>query len=39
MAFRKKLSAKASKRSFTKHATKINAKNFRPPPKRGGYRL
>jgi hypothetical protein len=39
MKYRKKLSRKRSKKSFTKGAIKVNRKNYRAEPMRGGIRL
>ena len=39
MAYRKKISKKRSKKMFTKNALRVNGKNTRPAPLRGGYRL
>lgn len=38
MAYRKKMSKKRSRRSFTKGAMRVKKKNF-AAPMRGGYRL
>nr|QJB19081.1 MAG: hypothetical protein [Microvirus sp.] len=39
MRKRSKLSSKKSKRMFSKHAVKVNSKNLRANPMRGGYRV
>lgn len=39
MARRYKMSRKASKRSFTRNAVRVKARNFSPAPMRGGIRL
>lgn len=39
MAYRKKMSRKASKRSFSKAGSYTHRKNVAPPPMRGGGRL
>lgn len=39
MAFRKKLSRKASRKKFTKGANRVHRKNVDDRPMRGGIRL
>ncbi len=39
MAYRKKISRKKSRRSFTKGAMRVSGKNTRSKPMRGGIRL
>jgi len=39
MAYRKKMSKRNSKRSFSKHASRTHRKNLSPAPMRGGIRL
>lgn len=39
MAFRSKIGRSKSRKSFTRGATRINARNFAPGPMRGGIRL
>lgn len=39
MAYRKAMSPKASKRTFTKGALNVHPKNTQPIPQRGGLRL
>jgi hypothetical protein len=38
MAYRKKMSRKASRKNFTKNAMRVKGKNY-AMPMRGGYRL
>lgn len=39
MAYRKKMTRKNSKKSFSKYASRTNTKNLRGAPMRGGIRL
>lgn len=39
MAYRKKMSRKRSRRSFSKGASRTHYKNVKPRPQRGGIRL
>jgi len=39
MAYRKRMNRKASRKNFRRGAMKVNRKNFKPAPLRGGIRL